>query len=144
MTNAIIAAGARPVVHSCAADVPVSLLAGAGFTAVSLDIGLADPDDSWSEAFESGTDLWPGVVPSTDADVSDADLGRRVERFFGRLGFDDDAYAPRTVVTPTCGLAGASPSWARQALSLAQHVSDGGTRSEAGPDRPPPGPPRHR
>jgi methionine synthase II (cobalamin-independent) len=130
VVDAITAAGARPVVHSCAADVPVALLAGAGFTAVSFDIGLADPDDSWSEAFESGTDIWPGVVPSTDADVSDADLVRRVERFFGRLGFDDDAYASRTVITPTCGLAGASPSWARQALSLAQRVAGASARSE--------------
>ena len=135
VVDAIAASGARPVVHSCAADLPLALLAGAGFTAVSFDVGLADPDDSWSEAFESGTDLWPGVVPSTDSDVTDADLGRRVERFFGRLGFDEDAHAPRTVVTPTCGLAGASPAWARQALILAQRVSAGGTRNEAGPDR---------
>ena len=77
VVDAITAAGARPVVHSCAADVPLALLAGAGFTAVSFDLGLADPDDSWSETFEAGTDLWPGVVPSMDADVTDADLGRR-------------------------------------------------------------------
>ena len=144
VVDAITAAGARPVAHSCASDVPVALLAGAGFTAVSFDVGLADPDDSWSEAFESGTDLWPGVVPSTDADVTDADLGGRLERFFGRLGFDEDAYASRMVVTPTCGLAGASPAWARRALSLAQRVSAEGTHSEATPDRPPPGPPRRR
>lgn len=133
VVDAIVAAGARPVVHSCAADLPLALLAGAGFSAVSFDAGLADPDDSWSEAFESGTDLWPGVVPSTDADVTDADLGRRVERFFDRLGFDEDAYATRTVVTPTCGLAGASPAWARRALSLAQGVAGASTRS--GEDR---------
>jgi methionine synthase II (cobalamin-independent) len=133
VVDAITAAGARPVVHSCAADLPLALLAGAGFTAVSFDVGLAEPDDSWSEAFESGTDLWPGVVPSADADVSDADLRRRVERFFGRLGFDEDAYAPRTVVTPTCGLAGASPAWARRALSLAHGVA--GASAHSGEDR---------
>jgi methionine synthase II (cobalamin-independent) len=133
VVDAVTAAGARPVVHSCAADVPLALLAGAGFTAVSFDVGLAEPDDSWSEAFESGTDLWPGVVPSTDADVTDAELGRRVERFFGRLGFDEDVYAARTVVTPTCGLAGASPAWARHALSLAQGVAGASTHS--GEDR---------
>jgi methionine synthase II (cobalamin-independent) len=135
VVDAITAAAGRPVAHSCAADVPVALLAGAGFTAVSLDIGLADPDDSWSEAFESGTDIWPGVVPSTDADVSDADLGRRVERFFGRLGFDEDADASRIVVTPTCGLAGASPAWARQALSLAQRVAGASARTGEDPGR---------
>jgi methionine synthase II (cobalamin-independent) len=135
VVDAITAAGARPVVHSCAADVPLVLLADAGFTAVSFDLGLADPDDSWPEAFEAGTDLWPGVVPSLDADVTDADLGRRVERFFARLGFDEDAYAPRTVITPTCGLAGASPAWARRALSLAQGVAGATAQSEEGRDR---------
>ena len=133
VVDAITGAGARPVVHSCAPDVPVALLAGAGFTAISFDLGLAEPDDSWSESFEAGTDLWPGVVPSVDSDVTDADLRRGLERFFGRLGFDEDAYAPRTVVTPTCGLAGASPAWARRALSLAQGVA--GASAHTGEDR---------
>jgi hypothetical protein len=144
VVEAISAAGARPVVHSCAPDLPLALLVGAGFDAVSFDLGLAEPDDSWSEAFEAGTDLWPGVVPSTDAEVTDADLRHRVERFFGRLGFDEDAFAESLVVTPACGLAGASPAWARLALNLAQRVSAGGTHNEADRDRPPPGPPRHR
>ena len=135
VVDAITAAGARPIVHSCAADVPLALLAGAGFTAVSFDVGLANPDDSWSETFEAGTDLWPGVVPSVDADVTDADLGRRVERFYDRLGFDEDVYASRTVVTPTCGLVGASPAWARRALSLAQGVAGATAHSEEGRDR---------
>jgi methionine synthase II (cobalamin-independent) len=135
VVDAIEAAGARPVVHSCAADLPVALLAGTGFSAVSFDVGLAEPDDTWSEAFEAGTDLWPGVVPSTDAEVTDAELGRRVESFFARLGFDEDVYAPRTVVTPTCGLAGASPAWARRALSLAQGVAGAASRSGEERDR---------
>ena len=133
VVDAITGAGARPVVHSCAQDIPIALLAGAGFTAISFDLGLAEPDDSWSESFEAGTDLWPGVVPSVDSDVTDADLQRSLERFFGRLGFDEDAYAPRTVVTPTCGLAGASPAWARRALSLAQGVA--GASAHTGEDR---------
>jgi methionine synthase II (cobalamin-independent) len=135
VVDAIIAAGARPVVHSCAPEVPVALLAGAGFTAVSFDLGLAEPDDSWSETFEAGTDLWPGVVPSMDSDITDADLRRNLERFFGRLGFDEDAYEPRTVVTPTCGLAGASPSWARRALNLAQGVAGASARTGEERDR---------
>ncbi len=49
----------------------------------------------------------------------------RVQTFFGHFGFDEEAYAQRLVVTPTCGLAGASPAWARQALSLAQRVAAG-------------------
>ncbi len=135
VAEAVVAAGARPVVHSCAADVPVGLLAGAGFDAISFDLGLARPDDTWSELFEGGTDLWPGVVPTGDSESTDADLRVRVERFFARLGFGEDDYQPRLVVTPTCGLAGASPVWARRALSLAQSVGAAGARSAADRDR---------
>ncbi|MGZ5369902.1 MAG: methionine synthase, partial [Aeromicrobium sp.] len=61
--------------------------------------------------------------PSMDADgVSDRVLGKRVRDFFSALGFGVDAYAERLVVTPTCGLAGASPAWAKRALKLAQAV----------------------
>lgn len=123
ITDAIVSAGARPVVHSCAPDVPVALLAGAGFTAISFDLSLARPDDVWAETFEQGVDLWLGVVPSTDASTSDTELASRIETFFNQLGFDGEAYVDRLVVTPTCGLAGASPGWARRALTLAQSVS---------------------
>jgi methionine synthase II (cobalamin-independent) len=135
VVDAISVAGARPVVHSCAPDVPVALLSGAGFAAISFDVALARPDDTWSEVFESGTDLWPGIVPSTDADSGEADARRRLEGFFSRLGFDEEAYDERTVVTPTCGLAGASPAWARRALTVAARVSDAAGRTGEDRDR---------
>jgi methionine synthase II (cobalamin-independent) len=125
VVEAIVEGGGRPVVHSCAPDVPVALLAGAGFDAISFDLGLARPDDVWAETFEKGVDLWFGVVPSVGpAASSDVALRGRIESFFGRFGFDEDAYADRLVVTPTCGLAGATPSWARQALVSARTVAD--------------------
>lgn len=120
VVESIVDAGARPVVHSCASDVPVGLLAGAGFTAISFDLGLARPADVWAETFEQGVDLWFGVVPSTDTTgVTDTLLAGRIETFLGHFGFEAEAYADRLVVTPTCGLAGASPHWARAATSLA-------------------------
>ncbi|MET0467440.1 MAG: methionine synthase [Aeromicrobium sp.] len=125
VVDAITEAGARPVVHSCAADVPVGLLAGAGFTAISFDLSLIRPDDVWAESFEQGVDLWFGVVPSTDTPgVTDKALATRIETFFGHFGFDEESYAQRLVVTPTCGLAGASPRWASRALVTAQTVAD--------------------
>jgi methionine synthase II (cobalamin-independent) len=124
VVEAITGAGARPVVHSCAPDVPVQILADAGFTAISFDLSLARPDDVWAEAFENGVDLWFGVVPSIDtAGVTEKALADRIETFLGHFGFDPEAYAERLVVTPTCGLAGASPAWARQALATAQSVA---------------------
>ncbi|MCL3818743.1 methionine synthase [Aeromicrobium wangtongii] len=124
VVEAITGAGARPVVHSCATDVPVELLAGAGFTAISFDLGLIRPDDVWAETFEKGVDLWFGVVPSTDTAISHKALVERIQTFFGHFGFGEETYDGRLVVTPTCGLAGASPQWAGDALAAAQSVAD--------------------
>jgi hypothetical protein len=41
ITEAITRSGAAAIVHCCAAPVPVDLLAGAGFGAVSFDLTLA-------------------------------------------------------------------------------------------------------
>ena len=123
VVDAIASAGGRPVVHSCAPDVPVPLLAGAGFTAISFDLPLARPADAWAEAFEAGVDLWPGVVPTTGFTPSDRAMIEQVDAFFGRLGFGEEAVDERLVVTPTCGLAGASPQGARAALAAARTVA---------------------
>ncbi|TCI95650.1 methionine synthase [Aeromicrobium sp. IC_218] len=122
--DAIAGAGARPVVHTCAPDVPVALLRGAGFQALAFDLALAHPHDAWAEAFEAGVDLWPGAVPAVEQPGSDAVLGRRLETFFDRLGFARDAYDERLVVTPACGLAGVSPTAARRALALARTLAE--------------------
>jgi len=64
-------------------------------------------------------------VPSTDptpTPTADA-LAIRVRRFFDDLGRDAEELAGRIVVTPSCGLAGASPSWAREAMRLARKVA---------------------
>lgn len=105
VTETIAEAGATPVLHSCAADVPVGLAAGAGFAAVAIDLAVTTPTDAWAEAFEGGLDIWAG---STDA--------RALERFWNHLGFDLDEVADRTVVTTPCGLAGRTPHEARRVL----------------------------
>ena len=117
------AAGASAVLHTCAPDVPVKLIAGAGFDALSFDLALASGSEEWAEAFDGGMDLWPGVVPPADTDnVKDSALVHRVDAFIERLGFDPETVTDALVMTPACGLAGASPSWARRALALAQAV----------------------
>ncbi|MFL6088655.1 MAG: methionine synthase [Aeromicrobium sp.] len=123
LTDAIVRSGAAPVVHCCAARVPVALLAGAGFGAVSFDLALAPPDEVWAAAFDGGVDLWPGAIPTAGTPPTVTEVRRRVDRWFGDLGFDDANYGERTVVTPACGLAGCSPDAARGALTLAQQAA---------------------
>ncbi|MEH3034571.1 MAG: methionine synthase [Aeromicrobium erythreum] len=123
LAGAVRDAGARPVVHSCASDVPVALLRGAGFTAISFDLSLARPDDAWAEAFEAGVDLWPGILPSTDAPLDASGARRRLDGWFDRLGFAQDSWDARTTITPTCGLAGASRDHVRGVLAALRSLA---------------------
>jgi Cobalamin-independent synthase, Catalytic domain len=116
----VMAAIAGPaVVHCCAARPPVDLCVRAGAAGLSIDFGLVDAfaEKHLGEAIESGTRLLAGVVPSTDADLSaPTDTVDQVRRWWRRLGFPPDTLAESVILTPTCGLAGASPAYARAAL----------------------------
>ncbi len=123
---AVLSVGDDTVVHCCAADPPVELLHEAGAGAVSLDATVLTPrgDDAIGLAVEGGCGLLLGVVPAVDTRL--ADLGAIMEpvrRLWRRLGFEPDLLPATVVVTPTCGLARASPGHARQALGAAVEIA---------------------
>ncbi|MER6998883.1 methionine synthase [Streptomyces sp. NPDC000410] len=117
----VMAAADGPVtVHSCAPDVPFALLRRAGAEGVSFDFGLLTERDEEAigEAVEGGTKLFAGVVASTDGPLSDpAGSVMGVRTLWRRLGLNPGTLAESVVITPTCGLAGASPAYARAALA---------------------------
>ena len=125
LRSVVDAASAPVVAHCCADRPPVTLLHRAGMTGLSLDLTLlpSDLDDEIGAAVEDGVTLYAGVVPPlppTAAVPSDAAATvEPVRRLWRRLGLSPETLAT-TVVTPTCGLAGASPAWARTALRLAR------------------------
>ena len=125
--GAVTGSGATPVVHCCAADVPFGLLTGAGAQGVSFDLDQvgAAGYDAVAELLESGRTVMLGVVPATDADPEpdDGALTARVLRLLDMLGLDPAAETGDLVVTPTCGLAGASSRWARRAYELSGRVA---------------------
>ncbi|MFI9205466.1 methionine synthase [Streptomyces sp. NPDC053048] len=112
--------GGALVVHSCAPGVPFALLRRAGVAGVSFDFSLLTEreDDAIGEAVEAGTTLFAGVVPGVDGPLSDpAGSVMGVRTLWRRLGLSPGALAESVVVTPSCGLAGASPAYARTALA---------------------------
>jgi methionine synthase II (cobalamin-independent) len=131
------------VVHSCANRVPFWIIRAAGADGVSFDLSQLRraEQDAVGEAAEAGMGLLLGVVPAVPA-VGDADDGtakdaaRRVVRLWRRLGLPPQV--DQVVITPGCGLAGATPSWARTALARCReatailtemiHETEGGSR----------------
>ncbi|MFE3606540.1 methionine synthase [Streptomyces goshikiensis] len=104
------------IVHSCAPEVPFGLLRRAGAAGVSFDFSLLTEreDEAIGEAVEGGTKLFAGVVPGVDGPLSDPGgsvMG--VRKLWRRLGLAPGTLAESVVVTPSCGLAGASPAYAR-------------------------------
>jgi methionine synthase II (cobalamin-independent) len=115
----VLGVAEHTVVHCCAPHPPVALLRRAGAGALSLDATLLTPsdDDAIGEAVAEGAGLLLGCVPSTDAALAPvADVLRPVRRLWQRLGFAAEELPATVVVTPTCGLAGASEGYAREAL----------------------------
>lgn len=127
VSAAIAEAGAEAWVHSCAPRTPWSLVAGTGVHGLSADLDQLGPEDldTFAEVLESGRTAVLGVVPSTDpaTDTSDARLSERVHRWLDMLGLDPEVVGERLVVSPTCGLAGATPSWAGRAVRLSATVA---------------------
>jgi methionine synthase II (cobalamin-independent) len=123
--------GAMVGVHCCAASPPLRLLRGSGVGFVSLDVTLlteAD-DDPIGEALEAGLGLLLGVVPAVEGRPSDPpgrhdaeELAAPVRLLWRRLGQPVEQISS-VVVTPTCGLAGSSPDYARAALVRCREVA---------------------
>jgi methionine synthase II (cobalamin-independent) len=115
-------AGAASIAHCCAAQVPIGLLRGAGADGISLDLGVlaAESYEELATAFDEGARILLGVVPTLEPATlpTDRTIADRVLRLLDMLGFDPDEAASQLVLTPACGLAGATPSYARTALAL--------------------------
>ena len=116
---AVVAALPGPVVvHCCAHRAPVDLLRAAGACALSFDLGLVQDLDALGSAVEAGTHLLPGVVPGTDAPLpAPKATASRLHAWWRELGFPADTLHEAVTLTPACGLAGASPAYARAAMT---------------------------
>ena len=123
-----VAAGAEVLVHSCAAELPWKVLQRSNIAAVSVDAGSlqASDLDAIGEFVESGRDVMLGVVSaSTPARRPSAEeVAAAVVAVTDRLGFARSVLRDRIGITPTCGLAAATPQWARTAIGLARRANE--------------------
>jgi methionine synthase II (cobalamin-independent) len=94
-----------------------------GASALSLDLGLVTELDPLGEAIDAGVGLLAGVAPSTGTRApASKELADRIREVWDRLGFPAERRAAQVVVTPTCGLAGATPEYARAVLTACREA----------------------
>jgi methionine synthase II (cobalamin-independent) len=106
------------VVHCCAPRAPLELFRAAGAGALSIDSGVVQDLDAIGSAVEAGTHLLVGVVPGTDTSLpSPKATASRLRALWNELGFPVEQLHSAVTLTPSCGLAGASPAYARAAMA---------------------------
>jgi len=126
--GAVAESGAEPWVHTCAPGAPLELLRGAGARGLSVDhsqLSARDHDDLGA-ALDAGDTVALGILPATDPaqPPTDGEVTEAVVRWLDMLGLDPEVVGDRLVVTPSCGFAGASPTWAGQALKMLRTAAD--------------------
>jgi Cobalamin-independent synthase, Catalytic domain len=140
LRSVISATRAFTIVHCCAAPVPFGVVAGAGAQAVGFDRTVLRPgqEEFLAEAVEAGLGILAGVerptdpIPQQDAErmaaptlPSPRQTAEGLIELWRRMGWPASRKMPgsappelpaQVVLTPGCGMAGASPGYARDVL----------------------------
>jgi methionine synthase II (cobalamin-independent) len=128
LDTCVAAVGADVLVHSCSAGLPWEVLQRSSIAAVSVDaMTLRAADlDAIAEFVESGRVVMLGVVSATvpERQPSMEEVAAAVVAVTDRLGFSRSALRDRIGVSPACGLAGATPKWARTAVGLVRRAAE--------------------
>jgi methionine synthase II (cobalamin-independent) len=126
--DCVATVGAEVVLHSCASGLPWNMLQRTAVHAVSVDAStlLAADLDGIGEFVESDRTVMLGVIASTAPGTrpSAEEVAKTAVAVTDRLGFARSVLRDRIGITPACGLAGATPEWARTAVELAQKAAD--------------------
>jgi methionine synthase II (cobalamin-independent) len=120
LRQVLAAVGGYTVVHCCAQHYPFGIIEGAGADALSFDLSqLRRADfDPLAAVAEAGLGLLAGI-PADDSERSRPSQerdARSVAEMWRTMALPPGKCAEQVVVTPACGLAGASPDRAREAL----------------------------
>ncbi len=116
----LAAAGRYTVVHCCAGSPAFQIIMAARPDAVSFDLSRVRREDGdvIAEIADAGQGIFAGAVrtilPRNTRDDPPAQTARNILRFWRALGMNPADAARQVVVTPACGLAGASAGTGRR------------------------------
>jgi hypothetical protein len=130
LRSVLAATTAFGLVHCCASGIPFGLLREAGAQAAAFDMGLLrrEDEDNLAELVEAGLGIFAGVIQSpergaTPAQASPREPGADVLGLWHRMGIPLSGLDRQVVLTPACGLAGASPAAARATLARCREAA---------------------
>jgi methionine synthase II (cobalamin-independent) len=135
LSQVLASAPAYTLVHCCATDVPFGIIRMAGADGLAFDLSQLrrGEEDEVAEAAEAGMGLLTGAISAVAAHAGGArqtaepggarETAERTIRLWQRLGLPLSTVAEQAVVTPACGLAGASPTQAREALARCREAA---------------------
>jgi methionine synthase II (cobalamin-independent) len=117
LRTVVEAVGVPVIVHCCAPDLPLQVVRDAQAAAVALELALVKDLDPLGEALEAGLGLFAGATAASGGPAStSAQIADRVGKLWSKLGFAAARLPEQVVITPACGLAGASRSEVRAVL----------------------------
>jgi hypothetical protein len=128
----LAAATGYTVVHCCSSNVPFGIIQRAGADGLAFDLSQLrrGEEDGVAEAAEAGLGLLTGAVPTLEPEPGGAsensrarETAERVIRLWRRLGLPLAGCPGQAVITPACGLAGASPAGARAVLARCREAA---------------------
>jgi methionine synthase II (cobalamin-independent) len=120
-------AGGEVLLHSCAAELPWTVLQRSAIGAVSVDVATLDAEglDGLGEFVDSGRVVVLGLLPAvaTEGPPPLEELVAAAAAVTDRLGFPRSVLGSRIGISPACGLAGATEAWARTVTALTQRAA---------------------
>ena len=132
LREVLSATSAYTIVHCCAPGFPFQTITGAGADAISFDLGLLKyrEYDQLAEVAEAGAGLLLGAAKTnaqSDREertvATPAGTAEAIRELWHRMGLSPGGCAEQVVITPACGLAGASPTQARNTLRLCREAA---------------------
>ena len=126
LSQVLAAVPVYTVVHCCATTVPFGIIQKAGADGVSFDLSQLrrGEEDAVAEVADAGMGILAGAVPALTAEPGGPrETAERVIRMWRRVGLPLTTAGAQAVITPACGLAGASPAQARAALARCREAA---------------------
>jgi methionine synthase II (cobalamin-independent) len=135
LSRVLASTGCYAVVHCCATNVPFGIIRAAGADGLAFDLSQLrrGEEDGVADAAEAGMGLLTGAIPAVGSEATGSErpgeadgvrqTAERVIRLWRRLGLPLATCAAQAVITPACGLAGATPVEAREALARCREAA---------------------